>query len=246
MQSTQRKFSKIKNMLSKVKEITFDILWPKKCIVCGCIISVGQKAAICDDCISGVKKQSAVFVEPDRYFDEAVCALPYEGNVRMAMMNYKFHSKRYICHGFTRALYEVLKDRDFVTEFDCICPVPIHPLREREYNQSLLIAAELSKLFDIKICPDLLVKIKNLAPLSTMGYVMRKAMVKGAVDFNVKYDITNKKILLLDDIYTTGSTADECSKILKMHGAESVKVIAACHRDKKGENEYANADNIGY
>ena len=77
-----------------------------------------------------------------------------------------------------------------------------------------------------------------------MGYEMRSASVKGAIDFNLKYDIFGKSILLLDDIYTTGSTTDECAKILRMHGAEKVTVLAACYADVKGGEYYGDADNI--
>lgn len=238
--------SKFYKALSYVAEIAADILWPKKCIVCRCLVPIGQKHAICSDCAKLAKKQSTIFIEPDRYFDEAVASLPYADNVRMSMIRYKFSAHQNLKYAFSYALARSVEDRDFMSQYDIICPVPIHPMRDREYNQSLLIAKEISNEFGLQFCPDLLIKTKNLTPLSTMGYAMRRVCVVGAVDFNLKYDIFGKNILLLDDIYTTGSTADECSKILKMHGASNVIVLAACYAEWKGDEYNADADYLSY
>ncbi len=228
-----------------IGEFLSDILWPKRCIVCACRPPLGRRESLCDDCKSVVKKLSFNFVEPDRYFEEAIAALPYDGNVRDAMMRYKFSGYKYLGKAFSEALSICLDDYN-LTDYSIICPVPIHHMRDREYNQSLVIAEDISKKLGITLCPDLLIKTKNLSPLSKMGYEMRSASVRDAIDFNLKYDIFGKNILLLDDIYTTGSTADECSKILMMHGAANVTVLAACYADMKGEEDYGDADNISF
>jgi len=233
----------IPKIFSYTLEFVSDIFWPKKCIVCTCRTPLGRKAALCDDCRAKIKKLSFNFVEPDRYFEEAIAALPYEGNIRDAMIRYKFSGYKYLGDAFSEALGICLEDYD-LSDHSVICPVPIHRLRNREYNQSLVIAENISEILGIPLCPDLLVKVKNLTPFSKMGYEMRSASVKGAIDFNLKYDIFGKSILLLDDIYTTGSTTDECAKILRMHGAEKVTVLAACYADVKGGEYYGDADNI--
>ncbi len=231
------------NIFSLVREFLSDIIWPKKCIVCNCRCALGRREALCDDCKRSVTKISTNFVEPDRYFEETIAALPYDGNVRNALLRYKFYGFKYLGMAFSSALKICLEDYN-INDYSVICPVPIHKLRNREYNQSLVIAQELSKSLGIPLCPDLLIKVKNLSPLSKMGYEMRKESVRGAIDFNLKYDIFGKSVLLVDDIYTTGSTADECSKILRMHGAEKVTILTACYRDVKGEEDDGDADNI--
>ncbi len=235
---------KLKSVIKQIGTAAADILWPRRCICCDCRVPIGRSVSLCSDCMSLPLKERVVFVEPDRYFEQAVCALCYRDNVRSAMINYKFRAQKYLSDTFSYALYTAVKNMDFLKEYTFICPVPLHPLREREYNQSLLIAAHLAKTLNLKLYPDLLFKAKNLTPLSKMGYSMRRAKIVGALDFNVKYDITGKNIIILDDIYTTGSTADECSKILRMHGAAKVTVLAACYADVKGDTNDVDADNL--
>ena len=242
MKQTNSEYSTNK-FFSLVREFLSDIIWPKKCIVCNCRCALGHREALCDDCKRSISKISASFVEPDRYFEEAIAALPYDGNVRNALLRYKFYGYKYLGIAFSTAL-SLCMEAYKLDKHSLICPVPIHKLRNREYNQSLVIATELSKRLGIPLCPDLLLKTKNLTPLSKMGHIMRKVSIEGAIDFNLKYDIFGKSILLVDDIYTTGSTVDECSKILRMHGAERVTVLAACYRDMKGDEDYGDADNI--
>ncbi len=237
--------SSSRKIIRYVCEFLSDVFWPKKCIVCNCRSPLGQRASLCDDCKSIVKKLSFNFVEPDRYFEEAIAALPYDGNIRNALMKYKFYGFKYLRSAFSTALKVCLGDYN-LQGYSLICPTPIHKLRNRDYNQSLVIANELSQSLNIPFLPDLLIKTKNLSPLSKMGYSMRRVSVKGAIDFNLKYDIFGKSILLVDDIYTTGSTADECSMILRMHGAAKVTVLAACYANMKGGEDNGDADNIYY
>lgn len=221
-------------------EIFTDILCPKRCVVCNSLVPIGRKEALCDDCLKLVPKLSEVVVEPDSFFDEVVCALPYEKFTRSAMLRYKFRGRRYLSKAFSKALALAIEKFGFADEYSFICPVPTHSMRDREYNQSYLIAKELGT--GAEVVENLLVKIKNIRPLSSMGYLMRRQCIKGAIEFNLKYDISGKNILLVDDIFTTGATANECARILKMHGASKVTVLAACYR--KGDDGNFHADNL--
>ncbi len=234
---------RVTDIIAFSKEFICDVLWPKKCIKCNRMVALGKKEAICRECELRVLMNSSIVIEPDRYFEEVHSALPYEDHVRKYMIDYKFHSFKYLSHAFSKALEKIMEGRDFVDTHKIICPVPIHHMRDREYNQSLLIAEELAEKFSLELCPDLLIKTKNIKPMSSMGYAMRHASIKGVIDFNLSYDIYGKNVILVDDIYTTGSTADECAKILRMHGCENVIVLTSCYRDvTKGDVCFADAD----
>ena len=75
-----------------------------------------------------------------------------------------------------------------------------------------------------------------------MGYSMRKQMIKSAIAFNITYNIEGKTICVVDDIYTTGTTANECARILRMYGAEKVYILSACYAADKKSGGNINAD----
>ncbi len=235
----QKRKSALK-MISFFSELITDIFCPKRCVVCNCPVPLGREESICDDCLKHVCKNSEVIIEPDSYFDEVISALPYERFTRSAMLRYKFHGRRYLSKAFSTALKLVVEYHGLEDEYSLVCPVPTHPVRDREYNQSYVIASELG--LHAEVAGDLLIKIKNINPLSSMGYLVRRICIRGAIEFNLKYDISGKNILLIDDVFTTGSTANECARILKMHGAENVTVLAACYR--KGDDGDFDADNL--
>lgn len=118
--------------------------------------------------------------------------------------------------------------------YDTIIPVPISLIRKKErgYNQSLLIAKELVKQIhqkypnsNIKLGLNYLYKFKNIVPQSTLNKQDRLENVKDVYQLKNGEQLKNKKILLIDDIYTTGSTVSECAKVLKQTEVEKIDVF---------------------
>ena len=138
--------------------------------------------------------------------------------IKKVSANFKFNDKIYIYKAFVNFIIKNKKICRFLKNYDIIIPVPIHYRRKikRGYNQSALIAKEISKNYNsIKYINDVLLKQKNNKPQSTKNKKEREKNVIGAYYIKNEYKIYNKKILLLDDIYTTGSTVNECAKALK-------------------------------
>lgn len=111
--------------------------------------------------------------------------------------------------------------------YDIIIPVPIHKKRykERGYNQSELLASEIAKTLNISIEKRVLIKNVNNTPQSKLSKIERKNNANGVYKIINAQKIKNKKIIIIDDIYTTGSTANECSKLLKQAGASEIAVF---------------------
>ena len=116
--------------------------------------------------------------------------------------------------------------------YDTIIPVPISKKRKKErgYNQSLLIAKELVKQVNkekktLSLCVDALEKIKNIVPQSTLDKENRLQNVQGVYQLKNKEQLIRKKILLIDDIYTTGSTVKECAKVLQQVSVKKIDVF---------------------
>lgn len=106
-----------------------------------------------------------------------------------------------------------------------LVPVPLHKYRlwDRGFNQSALLAEEVAKLLDVKVV-NCLVRCKNTRPQFGLNKTMRPANIKGAFKFKKKYllKISNKTVVLVDDIVATGSTLQECARVLKNSGIKNV------------------------
>lgn len=189
------------------------------------------KENICYSCkleFSKYKKEKIILFN-DKYFDELMYLYDYKGMVRNTIIRYKFNDKSYIYKTFAKEVINCKKICEKINMCDIILSVPIHKLRklERGYNQSYLIAKCIGNNLNIEVKDNILKKVKNNKPQSTLKATNREENILGVYDINIKYldKIQNKIILLLDDVYTTGSTVNECSKILKKYGAKKVIVL---------------------
>ena len=134
----------------------------------------------------------------------------YDDIVRKLLINYKFNDASYLSDTFSYLIKNNKKIYDILKTYDIILPVPLHKRRklERGYNQTELIARKLG----LKYENNCLVKVKNIKPQSQNDVEKRKTEIKDVFQIQNIEKIKNKKVLILDDIYTTGSTADECIK----------------------------------
>ena len=118
---------------------------------------------------------------------------------------------------------------EFIKKYDYIISVPLHKkrFRVRGYNQSELIAREVSKICEKTYCKGVLVKSKNIVAQSKLDKLDRIRNIKDA--FEIENDaveiVSGKKIAIFDDVFTTGATVNECAKVLKSAGASFVGII---------------------
>jgi ComF family protein len=171
---------------------------------------------ICEDC-----QEKAIFFE--RAFSYGV----YRDTLMKIIHAFKFHNKPYISKYLARKLLILIESNEEFKEIDLIIPVPMYWKKEieRGYNQSYLLAKQLSKLKKIKLEKGVLVKVKNTGSQSLMPMKSRKQNVKGSFFVKRSEKIRNKIILLIDDVYTTGSTVNECARMLRLAGAGKIIVL---------------------
>lgn len=119
--------------------------------------------------------------------------------------------------------------RDFLRDCDAelIFPVPLHPrrLRWRGFNQALLLGRQLSRAYGIPVDPFTLLRIKQTPPQTQLSQEERRRNVRGAFALAPDRSVDGKRILLVDDVYTSGATVDECSRTLRRAGAAQVYVL---------------------
>ena len=151
----------------------------------------------------------------------------YEELIRDLIIQYKFNEKSYLYKTFCEFIVKNKKTLDFIKSYDIIVPVPIHQkrMKQRGYNQSELIAKDLAKIAQIKCYTNILIKTKNNEPQSTLSGKLRKENTKNVYKLINEEKINNKKVLLFDDIYTTGSTALACLHELNKANVKQVGIL---------------------
>lgn len=147
--------------------------------------------------------------------------------IRKVILNYKFNDKSYLYKTIVNFLLKNKKFFQIVESYDTIIPVPISRKRrkERGYNQSELIAKEIAKNVFKEYNNQCLFKAKNIIEQSKLNKEERQKNIQGVYELHNKKKLQDKKILLIDDIYTTGSTVGECSKILKQAKPKKIGVL---------------------
>ena len=152
----------------------------------------------------------------------------YDGYIRELLYDYKYRKKLAYSSIFSELIIDNFPpDLD---HFDVVIPVPLHikRLREREYNQSAIIACEISKKIDCDYNPFVLSKTNNTVPqVDFKDLSKRKGNVRDSFIVRDSSKVKNKEVLLVDDVFTTGSTSNECSKALLKSGASGVQVLTA-------------------
>ncbi len=166
------------------------------------------------------------------HFDRAVSTFLYEGAMRNAILAFKYR-KRFSIKDvlgplFARYLPGRLENGGAGEAIgaDLIIPVPLHVsrLREREFNQSAVLANYLSKAMNVPVRDEVLARTRATEFQSTLSRAKRIANVKGAFKVIQRELVEGANVLLVDDIFTYGTTANECAKVLKKAGAKSVIV----------------------
>lgn len=217
------------NKIFKIQEKILNLIYPKTCGICGKI----NQNSLCKKCEIDLKKQSENQIVKDgeeienKYFNELMYIFKYEGQIRKLILDYKFNEKSYIYLTFVNFLLKNQKIFENTKNYDTIIPVPISSKRQKErgYNQSLLIAKEISNQTKLKLVNNCLMKTKNIIEQSKLNKEDRIKNIQGVYELKNKQLIENKKILLIDDIYTTGSTVNECSKILRQGNPNKIGVL---------------------
>ena len=240
--------------LEKFKTKILDVFFPRhnKCIFCDEELGGGEINDCCLPCLRTLpfiknpcsrcggsmrEDETGVCLNCSRhnfYFDLAKSVFDYDGAVRLAIQNYKYNAMKFLSEPFSNFIWQVLKDWN--VPYDIITFVPMHPKKQkiRGYNQAELLALDIGNKSN-KSCLPLLEKVEEGTTQTALSFEERRQNVQGSFRFNNAYknQIKSKSILLIDDVFTTGATSSELSKVLKEHGAKQVFVFTLAHTKLK-------------
>ncbi len=215
-----------------------ELLYPKTCCFCG-KISVQE---ICDSC-----KEKVFYIKeprckkcgkPIRYEEQEYChdcqkqsfhyvqgrsLWIHKGAVPWSIYQFKYHNRRIYGKFYAKELYRIYGESIEEWGIDLIVPVPLHWRRRRKrgYNQAEIVARYLGELTGIPVDKHLVIRKKYTEPQKTLNNKERVKNLKHVFDVR-KMTVRAKNILLIDDIYTTGSTIDAISKVLLEKGNNKV------------------------
>jgi competence protein ComFC len=224
------------------------LLYPPVCAICGANIRAGEH--LCDQCEAKAVRIVAPFcqkcTEPFEgaitsaftcancahrtiHFDAAVAAYRGRGIVREIIHRFKYSRQIYLRHLVARWLRAALDDQRLRDRrFDVIVPVPLHPARQRErgFNQASLLAELLSVEISVPSRP-LLERIRYTNTQTALDRTERMENLHDAFRLRKTANVRDLRVLLIDDVLTTGSTLSECARVLKRAGAISVHAATA-------------------
>ncbi|OPJ56058.1 ComF family protein [Alkalithermobacter paradoxus] len=228
-------------------DIFLDYIYPRniKCIVCKCPIDKGNSYSLCKDCFREIKfitnscyrcgkvltdfyKEDLCPVCSDKEynFDRGFCCTVYDDNIHKIIYSFKYGGNTFLSY----PIAQIMKDKIHYEGiyFDYIVPVPLHKNRKnkRGFNQAFLISKNLGKFMDKEVL-DIVIRNKDTRFLSKLSKFEREIELKDSFTISKeKYKIVSKDILLIDDIFTTGTTSSEIAKILKNNGANKVYALS--------------------
>lgn len=221
------------------------LFFPSHCAACGIAVAEGLdfcrscREAIrviqpprCEVCSQPYDGSTPVFVCPNcrgegYHFHAAIAVVRARGPVREMVHRLKYGRELWLADVLGRILSEGLSDdRLRGVEFDGIVPVPLHPrrLREREFNQSALLASSLSKASGLPV-RDVLARTRYTTTQTELDRRGRRQNLRDAFVVRKNADVTDLTLLVVDDVLTTGSTLDACAAALLAGGAASVHAL---------------------
>lgn len=202
------------------------ILYPTRCPVCGCFIEYND--SFCKECECSVIKFDGEY--SIKGADGFCAAFVYDENISPAIMLLKAGICGNADFALGTALANKIKLSKFSEDIDIIIPIPMHKrdVFRRGYNQSELIAKQVGKILGIEVCTKAVSKMRITEAQKNLTRSERMINLDGAFEVIHPELILNKRILLLDDVCTTGSTLGEVTKILKNNNAAKVYCSSCC------------------
>ncbi len=225
--------SGVKRRLASLPGALLDLLYPRRCAWCG-VVSAASPCAKCGEKLAAVEFGAgpvALAMTEERsggmHIGRVYACYFYEPPVQDAIHRFKFEDEPGLAAELGAKMGEAYAACGLAGRYDAAIPVPVSPgtLRRRGYNQSALLAAELCGACGLAFAIGVLEKTTETVQQMTLGRNERMKNVQGAYETVDPAQIAQKRILLVDDVATTGSTLNECAKVLLAAGAANVDAL---------------------
>ena len=240
---------KTKEKCKLLSKKVLNVLYPTdiKCIFCGDELSETTEACTCEKCLTnlpfidneickfcGVHVKNLVSIcdvcyEQMPTFKLARAPFEYTGNIKFIINRFKYNNEKYLAKPLSYFMAETYLQNDFACDFIISVPLTKEKFKKRGYNQAELLANELSKRINLDVKKDIILKVKNTLTQTKLTRFERKINMENAFKISNKHALKKKSILIVDDVFTTGTTTEHISELLMKAGAKSVKVLTLAH-----------------
>lgn len=212
--------------LKTIAKSFVNLLYPMHCLGCGKALEPVDELCLCATCIASIKHNAMPPFELEDVPVKAYSACLYEGLLKELIHQFKYKGKISLAKIFGALMIDYIKENPEIAQVDLVTVVPLHKkrLREREFNQSLLLANALAKSCELTL-KNTLEKTRKTKYQNELLKTERHTNLKGAFNISSNIDIKEKYILLIDDVMTTGATLSECAKTLLEGGAKKVTCL---------------------
>jgi ComF family protein len=219
------------NSLIALRELAF----PPGCAACG--EGLNGDGPFCDACADQVKflknPKHSLSGDTAQSFESAYALAVYGGPVGKALRGFKYN-RRLAAGAALAGWISRETPAAWLSNIEILAPVPLHPRRllNRGFNQAVLLFRPLSQEFGIPLIYDLLARLRNTTPQVDLPPQDRLGNVAGAFGVRRPGQALGRRVLVVDDVYTTGATVRECARILKEAGADEVHVLTLAQTGK--------------
>ncbi len=225
-------------------ENAFSIIFPRVCIACDIKLKQNE-AYFCEKCYNELIFSKIHISDeweiPVKYFSKAYSEFKYSDIVKQLVHSLKYENYTKIAKYMAYLTFDIagLKIK---TKYDYLVPVPLHKVRQRErgYNQALLIAKAIGKRLDLPVSSKIIYRTRYTSTQTQKNHEERLSNVSNAFKLYKKANVKGKKILLIDDVVTTGSTLNTIAHVLKENHAKQVDIFVFAWANEKAHSTHSN------
>lgn len=221
-----------------------DILFPPHCPVCAGILKRRErickscsekitllKEPVCRKCGKKVLPMEEYCFDCQRHgheFERGVAVFEYDDLISHSIYRYKYKNKQEYARFYGQEMCKLHADTFRDWQIEAVIPVPLYKKKKqlRGYNQAEILAKEVAFYLDLPLIKDGLLRIRSTKAQKELNHMERRKNLEHAFEWNSKKQMRWKRVLLIDDIYTTGSTIDTCASALKNAGCTEVYFAA--------------------
>lgn len=238
----------MQNRFLSLWKTALDLIYPRQCQMCGDTVGCQQFSFLCENCFEGAARLEPPWcnicalpfygkVDGDiscsncsgreLHFDYARAVMRFQGVVRHAIHGFKYSRQTYWSQVLCAWLLRKMPFHLDFGDVDIVLPVPLHSVRERErgFNQAWVLFAPFMKRWGIPVYRQALLRVRETETQAHLDREERMLNLQGAFRVPAPKLVFGKRVLLVDDVLTTGSTVSECGRVLREAGAVSVLVF---------------------